>query len=142
MMYEILPHTADVRVHAAASTLGGLFRDAMRGMFAVMRPRAAARKDAKQNAEEREIRRTIRARSSDREALLVDFLSEALRIGDEYREAYDDAAFALLTDTALDATVSGFRRESVGIQVKAVTYHGLKIEERNGAFEAVIVFDI
>src|ERR1051326_4101305 len=37
MSYEIIDHTADVRLRVRAPSLEALFADAMRGMFAVMR---------------------------------------------------------------------------------------------------------
>lgn len=140
MGYEIMPHTADVRLRAWGKTREELFRDAMRGMFEVMQPHLA-RKDAKPDAKGRE-RRHIRIEAGDREALLVDFLSEALYLGDIHREAYDDVLFIELTEKELTGELIGTKRDSVEVQVKAVTHHGLRIEERDGEYRATLVFDI
>lgn len=142
MPYEILPHTADFRLRARGATPEELFRDAMRGMFSIMRPRMIARNDAKQNAKLCEIQRRLRLRAADREALLVDFLNEVLYLSETHQEIYEAARFTTLTDTTLEAGLSGRKRESVELQIKAVTYHGLQIVEKEGRLEATILFDV
>ncbi|OHA48828.1 MAG: hypothetical protein A2806_03985 [Candidatus Terrybacteria bacterium RIFCSPHIGHO2_01_FULL_48_17] len=136
MPYEILPHTADVRVKASGASLGELFREMMRGMFHAMKPRGTG------NRGQGTVRHEIKLAASDGEALLADFLNEVLYLGETNQEAYEDAKFLKLSDTELQAELVGKKRESVAVQVKAATYHGLKIEEKEGRVEATVVFDI
>jgi SHS2 domain-containing protein len=44
MKYEILPHTADLRIRAYGASLSELFRNALRGLGAVLQPEALARR--------------------------------------------------------------------------------------------------
>lgn len=86
-MYEILQHTADVRLHVTASSLEGLFADALRGLMAVMHGEAVARDEETEGLE---------IESVDVTALLVDFLNEALVRALVRRCTYTGASFASL----------------------------------------------
>ena len=136
-MYEILPHTADIRIKATGASLEEFFVEMMRGMFAAAKVQPA-RNHAKENAKSREIQLT----APDKEVLLVDFLNEALYLGDTNKEIYEDAKFSKFAEKEVEGELVGRPRESVGVQVKAATYHGLKIEEKGGVYEATVIFDI
>ena len=86
---------------------------------------------------------TIEVRSYDRDSLLVDFLSEALYLSDVHNQAYLDARIIQLTDTYIKVTIKGI--EVTGfevVEIKAVTHHELAIEQKDGLWQATIVFDI
>ena len=131
-MFEILQHTADVRLHVRSATVEDLFRDAMRGMFAIMN---ASSKGAT-------ITRRLSFDAIDRTSLLVDFLSEVLSRAQIDRAVFDDVRFERLTDTELTAEITG--RSSAGFEqdVKAVTYHEAEVKETADGWETMLVFDI
>jgi len=136
--FQILEHTADLRIRALGRSLPDLFAHMMRGMFSAMKPQVQ-RKNANNNTN---ITRNIKIRASDREALLVDFLNEVLYLGDIEQELYGEVTFTKLSDTELEGELVGQKREEIVLQIKAATHHGLTIEERNGMLEATMVFDI
>lgn len=130
-MFEILQHTADVRLRVRAASVEELFRDAMRGMFAIMNPAAG---EATGRAE-------LRLDSIDRTSLLVDFLGEVLTRAHIERVAFDEVTFAKLTESELEAQISG-RQARFEQDVKAVTYHEADVKFSGGQFETMLMFDI
>ena len=134
MCYEILPHTADLRVHARGQTLEALFRNALRGMSAVIQPAAMAEPP---NSE-----RALSLTAPDATALLVDFLSEALALAHVNREIYPDVRFEELSPRALRATLRVVPVHTFIEDVKAVTYHGAEVKATHHGYEVTIVYDI
>ena len=132
--YEILPHTADLRIRGRGKTLAELFRNSLRGMAAVMQPQALERKpDA-----EREIAIT----SPYQPTLLIDFLAEALTLAQINSEVYTDVLFGELTPNSLRAILSGVRVSELAEDIKAVTYHNVEVKETDEGYEATIIYDI
>lgn len=133
-MYEILPHTADVRLRVSAPSLEELFRDAMRGMYAVMRGDAAGGA---------RVTRTLAVHdSADTTSLLIDFLNEVLGRAHVAGELFDEVAFTRFDATSLDATLTGLAPASFEEDVKAVTYHEAEVRRDGGGWETVVVFDL
>ncbi|HYK04488.1 MAG TPA: archease [Thermoanaerobaculia bacterium] len=133
-MYQIENHVADVRLRVRAPSLEELFRDAMRGMYALMRP------ELEQVAS---LTRTIAVEeSADLTSLLVDFLNEVLHRAHVGREVFHDAAFSLLDDTNVTAILTGIAPASFEEDVKAVTYHEAEVRQEGGEWTTMLVFDI
>jgi len=88
-MYEILQHTADVRLRVTASSLEELFADALRGLMEVMGAPVGAHSVRPETEE-------IELDSVDLTALLVDFLNEALVRALVGRRCFTGASFASL----------------------------------------------
>ena len=81
--------------------------------------------------------------ANDYESLLVDFLSEALYLSDVYNEAYLDSQINLLTDQSIRATLQGVPVTGFEVvEIKAVTYHDLSLQQVDGVWQTDIVFDI
>ena len=134
-MYEVAQHTADVRLLVSAPSLEELFRDALRGMYAVMR--------GTPSPDARTVRRTIVVEeSADRTALLVDFLNEVLHRAHVARELFDDATFTRFEEVSLEATLTGVAPATFDEDVKAVTYHEADVVERENVWRTTLVFDI
>jgi SHS2 domain-containing protein len=134
MGYEILPHTADLRIRVQGRTLEEVFRSALRGMSDVMQPRAAKRSPDRE--------RPIAVTAPDIATLLVDFLSEALTLAHINREVYPDARIEELGPTSLRATLQGTRVPGFARDIKAATYHGVEVTGTPGGHEATLVFDV
>ncbi len=132
--YKILEHPSDVRVQASGDSKEELFLNAMKGMVAVLRPKIKDKKE--------KIKNKIKVKSVDINALLVDFLSEVLYLSHVNKEIYTDVKFSRFSDKELAGELFGNKVESFGEDIKAVTYHDLKIEKKDGLYEATILFDI
>jgi len=131
--FEILPHTADLKIRVFGSSQEELFLNALLGMSESMR--------AEELGEKTE--REIEVASPDLAVLLVDFLSETLYFSQVYREVYSSASFSEFSDKQIKGRLIGHKVKNFGEDIKAVTFHNLKIQQRDsGIWEAVVLFDI
>jgi len=131
--FEFVDHPGDVKLRAWSTDLESLFAAAAEGMMAFLFGDAIA--DLEPDRTE-----TIEIAAKDREALLVEWLSELLyRATCEYR-AYMGFRIDELTESKLKATVAAAAAEAVE-DIKAVTHHELSVRERARRWEASIVFD-
>jgi len=135
-VFEILEHPADIGFRAFGDTLEELFANAAIAMLSIA--------GDPESADPREEYR-ISVESGDRDGLMVDWLNEVLYW-------YDGKLIAMrafrvqLTDNRVDAVVRGEPRDPerhrARLIVKAVTYHQLKIEQRDGTWIAEVYLDI
>ncbi|MDD4995469.1 MAG: archease [Patescibacteria group bacterium] len=131
--YKKLEHPADLRLRVFGRDMAELFQNALFGMFESIEPDIASR-DL--------VRRKIQVQAGDPELLLVDFLSEALLQSDTHDEAYHDAEIDNLAADSVTATLIGYPIRGFRQEIKAVTYHGFKIEQTAEGLTAEIIFDI
>ncbi len=143
--FEQLSHTADIKIRVYGKTLEDLFRHALIGMFQIVRPIApdcrveGDRVVCESLPEQHE----VKVAAIDRDALLVDFLSEALYLSDVHNEAYFDVKIHKLDNQNISATLYGTKITGFEVvELKAVTHHDLRIEQVNDEWRASIVFDI
>jgi SHS2 domain-containing protein len=141
--YEILEHKADLKIKIFGKTKEELFCNALLGMKENMKPEIQRSKD--------KIIREIRVKSPDLPALLIDFLSEALYLGQSNKEVYSDIKFRKFSDNSsinseqaeLEAELFGQKVERFGEDIKAATYHQLDInQKKDGTWEAIVIFDV
>jgi SHS2 domain-containing protein len=132
-MYEIVQHTADVRMRVSAPTREGLFAEALHGLMDLVKAEGAAGE---------EVKARIDLTAPDETSLLVDFLNEVLTRCAIRREVYTRAVFGSMTDTSLSADLEGHRVERFGEDVKAVTYHEAEVRRHGGAWSTMLLFDI
>lgn len=135
--FEIIDHTADTGIIAYGADLKQVFANAARGMFSVI--------TALDKIEEKE-QQNIEVTAPDREALLVAWLNELIYLVDARGMLFHRFEITLLTDTRLKAI--GFcekidlARHETKIQVKATTYHTLKITQEENGWKARVIFDV
>lgn len=143
--FELLSHTADLKLRVYGTTIEELFVHALVGMFQSIGPHAAScsKRNGRLQCPSLPVTREIMLENEDLSLLLVDFLSEALYLSDVHNEAYL-AASVVITDTYMlkvvihGVVVSGFEV----VEIKAVTYHDLLIKKVNDGWQVDIVFDI
>ena len=130
--FREISHTADWELEVWAPYLPRLFEQAARGMYLLMgvRLQPAGRQS-----------RTLELSAADGESLLVSFLDELLYIQNAYRLGFD--VFQIdITGWDLRARLEGAPLESMGKEIKAVTYHRLKIRSDEGQYMVSVVFDV
>ena len=131
--FEVLPHTADLKIRAYGDNLQMLFCNVLRGMFESIGPVVGGG----------EVERSFDVSSHDLESLLVDYLSEALYLSDVHGEAYLDAVIDEISPTHVKGMFKGVGVDDFETgEIKAVTHHDLKIEERDGEWVAEVLFDL
>jgi SHS2 domain-containing protein len=134
MDYEILEHTADLKIRAYGKDLPELFSHLLRGMFESCQPNLIDETPA--------VSREVAIKSSNLESLLVDFLSEALYLSDVNNEAYFETKFEKLTETELVGKIKGRKVRNFGLEIKAVTWHELEIKKEGDSWQATVIFDV
>jgi len=133
--YEILEHTADLKIRVQGKTLPELFANALKGMF------QAAHYQAEKNSPLN--KRKIVLSSFNLPSLLVDFLSEALYLSETHKEVYPEIEIKSLTEKKLTGNLIGQKLAKMGVHLKAVTYHDLSVvQDKNGLWQATLLFDI
>lgn len=134
MEYEILEHKADLKIKAFGKTKEELFLNMLRGMAGSQKPEII---------EEETANREIEVKSLDLPALLVDFLSEVLSLGQINKENYSKVNFKKFSNQKIEAEIFGNKVKKFGEDIKAVTYHELDLHQgENGVWEATVLFDI
>ncbi len=139
-MFETFAHTADLGLRVRAPELTAVFEDAAQGFLAVLidNPEEVAA------VEEREI--AIQGVAGKVDDLLFDWLNELLYLFETDRMLFCD--FDITVDEAgLKATARGERfdpsRHHAAHEIKAITYHGLKVaQEEGGDWLAEVIVDI
>ena len=136
-MYEVFEHTADLGLRIRAATRDDLFCQAAEGLFSLI---VANLEDVRPVQQYQ-----FRIVGDDVEYLLFDWLNELLY-------AYETQRIVLrqfevrFTETGLEATARGEpadeHRHQLDHEVKAITYHGLKVTEEQRAYVAEVIVDI
>lgn len=130
--YEEKEHTADWELRIWGQNLSQLLTQAAVGMNSLM---------GIQLNEEPRIERSLKLFFADAEELLVTFLNELLFLIEMESQGFDQFELAI-NDRQLSARMFGAPIASLKKEIKAVTYHNLKVENTSLGLEACIVFDV
>lgn len=127
-----LEHTADWALQVWAPDIESLLATAAKGMYSLSKTKTGFNKY--ENI-------VLRITYSDFEGLLVDFLNELLLLG----ELEDIAAVIYdlkLENNQLIAKIQAAKIIAQHKEIKAVTYHNLKITHSKKRMETIIIFDV
>ena len=136
-MHELFDHTADLGLRIRAADLNALFAEAGACLLASMvdDPRSVRPVESQ----------GFVLGGTDREFLLFDWLRELLTRSDEARMLWCEFDVEV-SPAGLTAAIRGEpfdpARHRLSREVKAITYHGLKIEDVPGGFLAEVIVDI
>jgi len=135
--FEMIEHTADIGVIGYGDDMAGAFESVAYGMFSIMAELA--------KYEPTEYR-TVTAVGDDEVELLERFLSTLLVMFDAERLLPLDFEITEISPRQLTCRVLvrkiGDDIEWLGPQVKAVTYHQMAVEQKNGQWMAKAIFDV
>jgi SHS2 domain-containing protein len=136
--FEILPHTADVRLRLDADTLEELFQAGVEGMSDVLRESFCSGRSSSLA-----FQRHITLTSVDTTTLLIDLLSELLTLVHTERVLFCHIVVHQLDEQQLDCTVSGDPFATLDEDIKAVTYHEADVRQGpDGRWTTMLIFDI
>jgi SHS2 domain-containing protein len=130
--FREIEHTADWELEVWAPDLASLLEQAARGMYSLagIRLQSGPRQ-----------MRTIQVEFDDLESLLINFLSELLFTGEQEGLAFERFDLRLQEERLL-AVVEGAPITNQEKEIKAVTWHNLKVRPREQGLEVRIVFDV
>src|SRR5438105_14159845 len=136
-MYELFDHTADLGLRVVAADLNALFAEAAEGLF------SAIVEDLTSIRPKVEVK--IAIEGMDRAYLFFDWLRELLRRHDEERFLFGRFDVRV-TDTSLTGSAWGEAtdpaRHVLTHEVKAITYHELKVVLHESGWMAEVIVDI
>jgi SHS2 domain-containing protein len=130
--YREIPHTADWALQVWAPDLAELFAQSAAGMYWLMETTLVG--------EDRDPR-VIQLEAADGESLLVAFLSELLYLGESEGLGADRCEIEI-AETRLSAVLHCAPVAEQKKEIKAVTFHNLRILQTPQGFGVTIVFDV
>ncbi len=137
LKYKIIDHTADVCVRVSGKSLEDIFIGSARAMMEVIT-------DVNKVKTSREV--SITAYGENYEELLVNWLQEILYLHEVEKMVFKDFEIKLENATGAVGKAYGEKidlgRHEFFSNIKAVTYHNLKIISSRDKYRVDIVFDI
>ena len=135
--FEFIDHTADIGITAYGADMKQVFANAARGLFSII-----TELDSVAVTEKRDIQIT----APDHEALLVNWLDELIYLFEAKGMLFNKFEITAITETGLKANAFGEKinlaKHELKTQVKAATYHMLKIEQNEDGYRAQVIFDV
>ncbi len=135
--FEILDHTADIGLVVHGKDLETLFENAGEGFFHLIT-------DLKKVRRRTEKRIEIKGEKLDR--LMVDWLTELLYLHDVENLLFRGFKVDAVGEDGLKARVKGEPFQEgvhvINTEVKAVTYHQIRVNQEKGGWRAQIIFDL
>ena len=136
-MFETFDHTADLGLRIRARSLDTLFAEAAEVLFSTIVTDLATVLPT--------VRREVALPNDDKELLLFDWLKQLLYWWDAEHLLFskfevhvgDNGLVGMAWGEPLDRS-----RHQLEHEVKAITYHGLRVERENDAWLAEVIVDI
>jgi SHS2 domain-containing protein len=136
-MHELFEHTADLGLRATAPDLTALFAEMGKCLLSAIVEEPAS--------VERRHECTILLNGTDREFLMFDWLRHLLYLFDDGKGLYGEFEIVVGPD-GLTAIAFGEdydpTRHTLAHEVKAITYHELKVVKHDGEWLAEVIVDI
>ena len=135
--FEIINHTADVGIMAYGSDMRQLFSNAALALFSLITDHGSIIE---------KIRRDVQIVSKDSNSLLVEWLNELIYLFDTEGVLFSRFDIKNLSNSKLTATCWGESfdplKHKIRIEVKAATYHMLKINKDDSKYSVQVIFDV
>ncbi|RKY32804.1 MAG: archease [Candidatus Omnitrophota bacterium] len=138
--YQILEHTADIGIKVKGKDLKELFKNAAVAMFDIIVEKKP--ENTQNGLDSKKI--FIRQEAQNSEELFINWLNELLSLSAAKEMIFEDFQINKLDEENLIAQVRGVdtNKYKVNTEIKAATYHGLKIEKGSTGWQAEVIFDV
>jgi len=135
--FEVIDHTADVGIIAYGADIEELFSNAGLALFSLI---------TELESIENKFHLDLEVSSEDIDSLLIDWLNELIYVFDVKHILFNRFDIKNLTHKGLQATCygEGFNemKHTIKADVKAATYHMLKLDKSDDVFRAQVILDI
>ena len=135
--FEVIDHTADIGIAAHGADIREAFSKAALGLFSLITDLEGI---------DEKVEREVELSALDEEGLLVEWLNELIYIFDVERVAFCRFDITDLSNNHLKARCFGEKiepsRHRLKTEVKAATYHMLKVGRSRNGCEVRVIFDI
>ena len=135
--YELLEHTADIAIRVTGSDLKDVFCKAAAAIFDIMADEKGPAGSPPETVE-------IRQSAGDLEELFINWLNELLSLSAASEVIFYGFTIDKLDETNIISTAVGrsMKDYRVNIEIKAATYHQLKLERSGSGWQAEVIFDV
>ena len=135
--YELIEHTADIGIRVKGDDLKDLFKNAASAMFDIM-----AEKKEPKAAKQAKIK--IEQKADNLEELFVNWLNELLSLSATKELIFSGFQINKINKNTLQAIAIGedIKNYKVNTEIKAATYHQLKLEHTETGWQAEVIFDV
>ncbi len=135
--YEVLEHTADIGIRVKSSSLEGLFKSAGLAITEL-----SAKKQKNQFPEKHKF--VITQKANNVEELFVNWLNELLSLSSAEALIFEDIKINQINEQFVDAIAIGHdsRNYKTNVEIKAATYHQLKVQKTGSRWQAEVIFDV
>jgi len=138
--FEVLDHTADIGIIAYGRSMEELFSNAALALFSLVT-------DLETVEEKAEV--SLEAKSQDIDGLLIEWLNELIyffEVNHMLFKRFDIESLICNAANELKATCHGEKfdplRHNITREIKAATYHMLKLERNRDGYQVRVIFDI
>jgi len=135
--YEILEHTADIRIRVRAKKVKILFVQAARAMFDIIA-------EKKSNLDSRKAECVIVQKAQNLEELFINWLNELLSLSSARGLVFSGFRIKNFGEYFLEVVALGEKNKGYQInkEIKAATYHQLLIKKNRIGWKAEVIFDV
>lgn len=135
--YEVLEHTADIGIRVRAGDLAGLFKNAGLAITDMSAEKQKTQYPGKHKF-------VITQKADNLEELFVNWLNELLSASAVESLIFEDIQINQVNEKFIDAIAIGsdIRNYKVNTEIKAATYHQLKVEKTGSLWQAEVIFDV
>ena len=135
--YELLEHTADIGIRIKGKDLKGLFENAASSMFDII-----AQKEEKEICGKETI--NIKQSADNLDGLFINWLNELLSLSATKNLIFCDFEIEKLDKNNLKAVITGenIKNYELKTEIKAATYHELKLAKGKFGWQAEVIFDV
>ncbi len=138
--YKLLEHTADIGIRVKGKDLKELFQNAALAMFDIIAERKLKIKNEKLKIK----KIIIKQKAGDLEELFVNWLNELLSLSAIKEVIFSDFQINKIDKNVLQSVVIGsdIKNYKVNTEIKAATYHELRLEQVEGGWQVSVIFDV
>ncbi|MDD2679857.1 MAG: archease [Candidatus Omnitrophica bacterium] len=135
--YEVFEHTADIGIRVKGKDLKSLFKNAGLAIF-----RISSRRQFTKNKTHTRI--NLKISSDNLEGLFIDWLNELLSLSASRGLIFHNIKIDKLEDNAIEAIALGsdINNYKVNTEIKAATYHQLKVAKNAAGWQAEVILDV
>jgi SHS2 domain-containing protein len=135
--YEIFEHTADIGISVKVKDLKELFEKAGLSIFEVSSHRQFTKDKTHLNL-------TIRQKAESLESLFINWLNELISLSAAESLIFHKINVKKIDEGFLEALVTGSSTSNykVNIEIKAATYHGLRILHNADGYMVEVILDV
>ena len=139
--YELIEHTADVGIRVKGKDLKELFQNAASAMFDII---AEKRAPAHQNTRPPAKKIIIEQTASNVEELFINWLNELLSLSSAKEVIFSNFIIHSISEKTIKATAAGHPSKAFksNVEIKAATYHQLKVAREGNMWQAEVIFDV